>query len=379
MAVPTSRLWPLDPHTAAKHQILRWYLQAWFPILGKYNGRVVYFEGFAGPGEYEGAEPGSPLVALDAAIEQSAFLSNEVVFYLVEANEARADHLRCRIEERRKEGLPSGFSFEVRHAEFASELGSILDELDRNGLTPAPTFAFIDPFGFKGLPMTLIHRLLQYPKTEAFINFPLNRVNQFISAPNDKVQVEMVDLFGTKDALTLQGYDALRGLYQQQLGKVAKYVRFFTMYGSDGQLIYDLFFASNHPLGLTKMTEAMWRADPYGAFRFSDETNPAQTVLFDSSAFDPTAILVRILDRFAGRTDISVDEIERWVLEATPSYLGKHVRDALRMGEEQHAFTVHQIKRNGNKRRGKTFPSEVLITFVKPLLPPNAVQPSLFG
>jgi three-Cys-motif partner protein len=46
-------VWPLDPHTHAKHVILRSYLGAWFPILNKYNGRIVYIDGFAGPGEYE--------------------------------------------------------------------------------------------------------------------------------------------------------------------------------------------------------------------------------------------------------------------------------------------------------------------------------------
>ena len=377
MAVPTATLWSRDPHTAAKHQILKWYLQAWFPILGKYNGRIVYFEGFAGPGEYEGAEPGSPLVALDVALEQSAYLSKEIVFYLVEANAARAEHLRSRIAERRKEGLPPGFSFEVRHAEFASELESVLDELDRDGLAPGPMFAFIDPFGFKGLPMALIHRLLRFPQTEAFINFAVDPINRFIEHPNEEINAQMVNLFGTEEALTLSGADSLRQLYQRQLGQVARHVRFFTMYRSDGKPIYDLFFASNHSLGLEKMKEAMWRVDPDGAFRFSDQTDPTQAVLFDSSAFDPTAVLTKILARFDGETDIPVKKIERWTLEETP-YVGKHMREALKLGEQQHAFTVHPTKRDGAKRRGTTFPLEVLISFVNPPTTPQPAQPTLF-
>jgi hypothetical protein len=35
-------LWPLDPHTAAKHAILRLYLDRWFPILGNYHARINY-------------------------------------------------------------------------------------------------------------------------------------------------------------------------------------------------------------------------------------------------------------------------------------------------------------------------------------------------
>ena len=34
VAVPRDTVWPIEPHTAAKHQILRKYLDAWLPILG---------------------------------------------------------------------------------------------------------------------------------------------------------------------------------------------------------------------------------------------------------------------------------------------------------------------------------------------------------
>ena len=67
VAVPKDTIWPIEPHTAAKHQILRKYLDAWLPILGTYNNRMLYIDGFAGPGEYTGGEPGSPIIALEAA------------------------------------------------------------------------------------------------------------------------------------------------------------------------------------------------------------------------------------------------------------------------------------------------------------------------
>lgn len=377
MAVPKSTLWALDPHTAAKHQILRWYLQAWFPILGRYNGRIVYFEGFAGPGEYEGAEPGSPLVALDVALEQRAHLRNEVVFYLVEANEERAEHLRQLIAARKEGGLPDGFKFEVRHAEFASEFASMLDELDEKGLDLAPTFAFIDPFGFKGLPMSLIHRLLGHRRTEAFINFPVNPVNRFIEHPNEEINTQMVELFGTPEALDHKGFDALRQLYQRQLEKAAQYVRFFSMHRADDQPVYDLFFASNHPKGLEKMKEAMWQADPDGEFRFRDATDPNQIALFGSNQADPTVFLAEVLARYAGRLDVLVSEIEAWTLEQTP-YLGKHMRAALKLGERRGTFTVRSTKRGGAKRVRGSFPPDAVVDFSAPT-GQRPEQASLFG
>ena len=87
------------PHTAAKHQILRKYLGAWFPKLA-WTGRVVFIDGFAGPGEYSGGEPGSPLIALDVASKHKGDLSKcDMIFIFVEKDEARFAHLSALLEE----------------------------------------------------------------------------------------------------------------------------------------------------------------------------------------------------------------------------------------------------------------------------------------
>jgi three-Cys-motif partner protein len=93
VAVPKDTLWPIEPHTAAKHQILRKYLDAWLPILGAYNKRVVYVDGFSGPGRYTGGEPGSPIIAIEAALAHQAKLGGVLVFLLIEKRTDRADHL----------------------------------------------------------------------------------------------------------------------------------------------------------------------------------------------------------------------------------------------------------------------------------------------
>ena len=65
MAAPRKTVWELEPHTRAKHEILRRYLQAWMVILSQ--GRfpeILYIDGFAGPGEYAGGETGSPITPL---------------------------------------------------------------------------------------------------------------------------------------------------------------------------------------------------------------------------------------------------------------------------------------------------------------------------
>ena len=64
-----SQLPEIQPHTAAKHLILKRYLQAWFPILGKFHNTINYIDGFSGPGSYVGGEEGSPIIAIQTAME----------------------------------------------------------------------------------------------------------------------------------------------------------------------------------------------------------------------------------------------------------------------------------------------------------------------
>jgi three-Cys-motif partner protein len=54
-------------HTQIKHAILKDYLSAWVPILGSWNQKICYIDGFCGPGlyEHEGeTHDGSPIIAL---------------------------------------------------------------------------------------------------------------------------------------------------------------------------------------------------------------------------------------------------------------------------------------------------------------------------
>jgi three-Cys-motif partner protein len=360
--MPDDVLWELEPHTKAKHAILRHYLEAWFPILNKYHGRIMYFDGFAGPGEYKGEEPGSPIIALDVAANHRRRMSGEVVFCFVEADEKRFNHLQGLIAEL---DLPKNFRVYPRHAEFHEVLGNALAHLEQTGGVLVPTFAFIDPFGFSGVPMSLIHRLLVHQRTEAFITFQVSFINRFLEHLDPQISAHVVDLFGTEQVLKVacgggNRVDELRYLYQSQLQQVACYVRFFSMRNERDQPIYDLFFAGNHSLGHYRMKEAMWKVDEEGQFRFSDATNPLQPVLF---RVDHTPqLLDTICHQFAGQSNVGVAQIQEWVWGSTP-FLDKHMKAALRRGEQEDRFIVHSIKRDGKKRLRGTFPAGVMIDF----------------
>lgn len=106
----TETVWEIEPHTKAKHEILTRYLDAWFPILASWSERVLFIDGFAGPGSYKSGEPGSPRLALASAKGQERFLRNSTVMFLF--NEADPSRFQLLEDWRTDENgsIPSNFS-----------------------------------------------------------------------------------------------------------------------------------------------------------------------------------------------------------------------------------------------------------------------------
>ena len=250
--------------------------------------------------------------------------------------------------------IPANFSIYTEISEFEKTVGQILSDLKSKNLNLAPTFAFIDPFGFKGIPFSIVKELLRNPKTEVFINIMADFINRFVEHPDASTRQHIVDLFGTPQALQIIANDnnrlgALRQLYQAQLQTCAKFVRYFEMQDEQGRVIYYLFFASQHPLGFVKMKEAFWKIDPESGFHFSDKTNPAQLILL---SLDPSMDLIKILERkFSGQRTI-VSQIQQFVDEET-SYISKHMRQALKIMETEEKINVKFIKVRWYKKNSR--------------------------
>lgn len=364
MSKPRETIWEADEHTLAKHLVLRHYLEAWFPILAKWNRRIVYYDGFAGPGRYAGGEEGSPLIALSVASNHSAKLTAEIVFVFVESRKDRADHLKQEISGL---ALPDNFKWGVQNQEFDTALSTVLDSLDQSGKRLAPTFAFIDPFGVTGIPMHLIHRLLARPRCEVLITFMNNYLQRFVAEHPERVD-ELIGVDGAAEQIEAAGGAdgrllVARRLYAQSLGQAARFVRFFEMRNDKDRPIYDLFFAGNDPLGHYRMKEAMWKADGDGRFSFSDGVDLNQATLFEP---EPAADLAPAIWReFRGRAVYS-DDVLNHVRDATP-YLEKHARAALKLLESDGGLNgmtveVAERKRNGTKRR-HGYPKGTQLTF----------------
>jgi three-Cys-motif partner protein len=341
MPAPRSITWPLEPHTAVKHVILRKYLDAWLPILTSQHGRVVVLDGFAGPGEYAGGEPGSPLIAVDAFLSHSLaqLRARDVVFYFIERDPQRCERLKEVLATR---AVPATAQIQVECGAFNESFSAVLDQLDERHLQLAPTFAFLDPFGYSMTPMSTIARLMRHERCEALITFMYEELNRFLSYNNAAHQARVGTLFATQDwrrVASLTGAPEererhLHDLYQRQLRTAggARYVRSFRMRNSSSRTDYFLFFVTNSLKGLDKMKQVMWKADPSGAFDFSDATDPQQPFLFSPTP-DYEALKRMLRQRFSGESP-TVGEIEDYVIADTP-FTGLHYkRQALKPLEQ---------------------------------------------
>lgn len=363
MAVPKETVWDLDPHSRAKHEILRRYLGAWFPILSTYKGRILYIDGFCGPGRYKNGEPGSPIIALEVAKNHRKTLQGELQFWFIDERPDRIEHLKSELASLE---LPSSFKTSTEVGCFHEKISPLLTQTEIGKKPLPPTFVFIDPFGFSGIPFKLIFQLLKQPSCEIFITFMVDAINRWLEHPKPEITQHIEDVFGTDEAVTIakgtgNRVASLRVLYQKQLQRVARFVRYFEMRDSDDRIQYYLFFASNNPLGHLKMKEAMWTVSPGGEFRFSDATNPNQLILLEA---DPTAALIDILSNQFERQRVTGEEIRRFVEDATP-FLGKHKTIALGQLEMAQKIRVEPKKLDGSVRRTNTYPDNVVINFLQ--------------
>jgi len=378
MAVPKTTLWEIDPHTLAKHEILRLYLSAWFPILGQYNQTVLYVDGFSGPGRYKNGEDGSPIIALKEGLKYKEILTTtHLRFLFIDERLDRITHLEQELTMLPK---PNNFSVYVGNGSFDEEIKPILEQLNQSKKNPIPTFAFIDPFGFKGFPFSTVNNLLTNNKTEIFVNLMADAINRFLEHPDEQITQHIIEAFGTNEVLEIakKGGDRitkLRLLYQQQLRNCARFVRYFEMRDDKNRPIYYLFFATNHPLGHVKMKESFWKVDPQGGFKFSDATNPNQQILFEMDTAAPT-LADLLQEKYYLHQRVKVEEIEQFVNDET-AFIRSHMVNALKLLENDNKIQVDSKKQDGKTRSKGVFSNEVIVNFVeRPPQPPQPPQPS---
>lgn len=329
--MPSTRhptIWPAKGHTLAKIAMLRAYLDAYFPILGtsKLGRDILYVDGFAGPGEYTNAPDGSPVAAIRAAtharrLHAGRWKAKNFRCAFIEQKPRRAENLKKRLAREESDARNEAL---VLRADFAEGMRQLRQSFPRHFERDDPLFVFIDPFGAKGVPFATVASILSSPCSEVLINLDADGISRIHRAGEDASRDELLDtVYGDRswqEHLTAHDFGGLceqaLALYKKKLRSLprVRYVYSFEMRGDDDSLNYHLVFASQDPLGLEKMKEAMKRMDQDGSYRFSGGA-VGQHALFRFDRPEDHAPILH--EKFLGRV-VPYHDLRDFVLNETP-------------------------------------------------------------
>ncbi|WP_406297388.1 three-Cys-motif partner protein TcmP [Embleya sp. NBC_00888] len=347
MAVPTDVTWDLDQHTAAKHDIIRRYLQAWTPILLSRWPRVTYVDGFAGPGVYNGGEPGSPVVAFQVF---SAALSSRpgkaVQMILMDEDSRRVDRLR---EEMGKAlavwaPAPSGQARVPLTSYYQGDCGAaLLPALARDVISRNPIFALLDSFGGPNIPFSLVQRVANMPCGEVLVTFG-TFLARFGKQPAHRESGDR--MFGSSDWQAVNDQPANRkagflvNQYREALKRAGfKFTLSFEMVDEGGRPLH-LIFGTGDTRGVEKMKEAMWAVDPVYGLRYRDQRDPSQCLLDLQMEPDTCGLRSLLLTRIsASPRGITISELRDYTLLETVYKPTQVIRTVQAMRDNGHVLT----------------------------------------
>ena len=331
MAQPTSLVWPRDPHTEAKHNILRGYLDAYFPIMINHGfDRVTYAEGFAGPGEYLNGEPGSPVIALEAALARPevATAIYRLRFAFVEENRPRYERLREIVNARwpqadRPAQLIRGACGDCRD--------QLALTLEKSGSWGQPIFANLDAWN-TDIPLPLVRRFASNQASEVMVTLTTDYFTRFANQPD----LPGDDVFGNANWREVVHQDSASKTrfvvecYRQALRDAGfQFTLVFELVDEGGRAVH-IFHGSNHPRALERMKDSMWKVDPIRGTRFRDPRDPSQGTLDLGPDAPLLAPLKRmLLTEISHRGRCSVDALRDYALFET-MYRPTHAQQAVR-------------------------------------------------
>lgn len=319
MTTPQKPIWSLDPHTAAKHQLLRHYLERWSMIILETFKTATYLEGFAGPGVYEGGEPGSPVIAYEQlALALAAGKGSSARVALIEEDHRRIEILKGQMVTVPR--LHREIKVKFREGRCADEAEDLLTSLGAFG---RPIFAFLDSFSGSDVPFDLVKRIASNQGSEVLVTFGPRFLTQFGTVDIHAAKGDAV--FGStewRQVVNQPSNQKTRFLVDSYRHKTLAAAGFkhslaFEMRDEGGRSLW-LIFGTTHERGLEKMKEAMWKVDPYQGLRYVDAADPQQIAMDIRVEPDTSALKREILGRVSSEgTEISVARLRDFVLQET--------------------------------------------------------------
>lgn len=343
--MPEDTLWELEPATEAKHRLYKRYLSEWWPKLllpsrvgGYRQKRVTYLDAFAGPGEYKGGEPGSPVFALDdllhhGSVRQMRLSRDRVRLLFMEKRQDRFEHLRDRLEH----CFGSLDKLPVLVKPVPGAAGEDTEQLlTETGAWGHPILAVFDSWGSVNVPFRTIQRLARNRSGEVIVTFGPNWFSR-----RNKIDLEKLDrVFGGRqywqpadgELSPDEQWRVWLQTYREALRRAGfRYQLDFRIVPKTGLHLH-LVYGTGHPSGVESMKNAMWEVDEDGGASFADpRTRKArplgQEPLFWTGPDHPE--LWEFTRQRLEEGPVTIEQLGTWLLTQTSRWREKDAKPAV--------------------------------------------------
>lgn len=364
------KTWSYQKQTHMKHKVFGYYLPMWLNILGKWNGNLNYIDGFGGIGAYHTEEDvkkneyisnyfGSPIISVKAINElRNQKKIRKANILVIDDSEENLDNIKTILEyicpnyEEKIDYVPGKFD---------DIINVFLDKVKNL----APTFFLLDPFGYSGIKLDTLKRIMNREKTEILLNLMYNSLQRWITHPDPKINRIYDEYFGgdewrkCKDKHLLEKEESFTRIFRNKCKKFASFVYPFRLrFPNKNMTYYYLVHLTQHYLGCAKMKESFAKFN-YGEVEYSGES--CQKSLFDPLEKQQEAERFgeNLVIRYKGQKLDYLQLISEWIDEV--DLLESQIKQVLVSLEQRKKIIVEPFR---GRKRTTGFEREDKISFL---------------
>lgn len=354
-----------------KSKIVEEYFTTWASIMNRKakSDKLAYIDLFSGPGRYKDGSVSTPIKVLEKIIKNPDF-RRKIITVFNDVNRDYVESLQNEINKLVGINLLTHKPI-VMNEEVDDKIALIFEKINL-----VPTFAFIDPWGYKGISKKLIDALIKDWGSDCIFFFNYNRIKMGLNNPVVMDRINLI--FGEERSKILrervlqldkdeQELTIINELSETLSNDGKRFVLPFRFVREGGKRTsHYLIFISKHVLGYEKMKEIMWKyssekEDGVASFSYIQVPKDFQQLSLLLSYTQPLDKLSEDLIRVFSGKSLSVEEIYNQHHVGKP-FVMKNYKDVLQKLEEQNLIVVNRSV--GKKRiRAKSFPNDLIVTF----------------
>ena len=356
---------PKAPHSEAKTRIVVNYFKLWSTAVRKSGSKLVYLDLYAGKGQHSSGEKSTAVQVLQSSSKDKYLTANLIAIL----NDIKPLHCRDMRKVVTELGIDKAFQNKPRVLN--SEANVLYQEI-KNEIEKFPKFCFIDPYGYKGLTLSLVESVIKDWGCDCIVFLYTCGINRNIR--NEKNAHHLKLLFGDRGYANLRKavysgqnrseFEILNAFSRSAKEVGAKYILPLQFnFPNKNQISHHLVFLSKHHRGFHFIKEVMAgesiKEDGLPTYVYVEGADKSVEQMGLPQIGLLGELKSRIVNRFRGKSFKVKNLIELCHKEGW-EHTEKKIKDTLKKLEGV-AFTVTPPK--GKKRRRGTLGGENTLVF----------------